>query len=591
MAAYDGPLAKILAHAQNGDIGAQLALGKIYQFGKGVIANLDQALEWFESAAAQDSAEARYHLGVIHSMGQSSSLNYPKALKYYRLAAGQGHAQAQYNLGVMYGAGHGIGKDKIAAYALFKVSRQNGNTKQLDPSASADEMKQIDALVSEMQKPGNLLNALEQRQQQYQKQKMAMAAMKWQNHASTNAIKRKRSGGISPFFKTAFFLSIAIWLLWPPSSKGPLPQQTGSIVNRDAAQQASFDSQCIGPAITDPNAYVQAQEEAAEEGYTINRTLRCIDRPSYESVQAEKVAFAKRQAQQQAEQRQRLADAGQSQLTLARLGFQTAIQIKDANPAPLPNPPAELFIRSDYQGAKKNWLPAFITPDPHDGQRHAAIIWLTGGDSNSLGDFWTPGPDSNDQSVRAFRDAGIVMYFPTLRGGNGDANGKELFLGEVDDVLAAAAQLAKSDYVDPKRIYLGGHSTGGTLALLVAEIQNPFKAVFAFGPVDQIDRYPPSLFPVPISDYGERELKLRSPIHWLTGIRNPAYLIEGMSGSNNSAALDAMCEPPLNPMLHCVRVQHADHFSVLHKVNQRLAAKILIDNVVALSLTDEEFNQ
>jgi predicted alpha/beta-hydrolase family hydrolase len=277
-------------------------------------------------------------------------------------------------------------------------------------------------------------------------------------------------------------------------------------------------------------------------------------------------------------------------LTLARLGFQTAIRIKDANPAPLPNPPAALFIRSDYQAPGNNWLPAFITPDPHDGQRHAAIIWLTGGDSNSLGDFWTPGPDSNDQSARAFRDAGMVMYFPTLRGGNGDATGKELFLGEVDDVLAAAAQLAKAEYVDPKRIYLGGHSTGGTLALLVAEMKNPFKAIFAFGPVDQIDRYPPSLFPVQVADYGEREIKLRSPIHWLPGIHNPTYLIEGMSGTSNGAALEAMCKATDNPMVHCVRVHNADHFSVLHKVTQRLAAKILIDNMVALSLTAEEFN-
>jgi hypothetical protein len=133
MAANDGPLAKILAHAQNGDIGAQLALGKIYQFCKGVTVDPDQALKWFESAAAQDSADARCHLGVIHSIVQGGSLNYPKALKYYRLAASQGHAQAQYNLGVMYGAGHAIGKDKIAAYTLFKVSRQNGNIKQLKP--------------------------------------------------------------------------------------------------------------------------------------------------------------------------------------------------------------------------------------------------------------------------------------------------------------------------------------------------------------------------------------------------------------------------------------------------------------------------
>ena len=36
--------------------------------------------------------------------------------------------------------------------------------------------------------------------------------------------------------------------------------------------------------------------------------------------------------------------------------------------------------------------------------------------------------------------------------------------------------LAAQPYVDPARIYLGGHSTGGTLALLVAECSETFRA-------------------------------------------------------------------------------------------------------------------
>lgn len=55
------------------------------------------------------------------------------------------------------------------------------------------------------------------------------------------------------------------------------------------------------------------------------------------------------------------------------------------------------------------------------------------------------------------------MMFPSLRGGNDNPGVKEGFLAEVDDVLAAADFLGKQNYVDPGRIYLGGHSTGGTL--------------------------------------------------------------------------------------------------------------------------------
>ena len=57
-----------------------------------------------------------------------------------------------------------------------------------------------------------------------------------------------------------------------------------------------------------------------------------------------------------------------------------------------------------------------------------------------------------------------------LRDGRTRSPGRvEFCAGEVDDVLAAARFLATQPYVDTNRIYLGGHSTGGTLALLVSE--------------------------------------------------------------------------------------------------------------------------
>ena len=44
----------------------------------------------------------------------------------------------------------------------------------------------------------------------------------------------------------------------------------------------------------------------------------------------------------------------------------------------------------------------------------------------------------NDQTASAYRKAGIVMMFPSLRGGNDNPGPKEGFLGEVDDIIAAA---------------------------------------------------------------------------------------------------------------------------------------------------------
>jgi len=62
-------------------------------------------------------------------------------------------------------------------------------------------------------------------------------------------------------------------------------------------------------------------------------------------------------------------------------------------------------------------------------------------------------------------------------------------LGEVDDVLDATTYLEKQPYVDSHRIYLGGHSTGGTLALLAAECSDRFRTVFSFALVEDVSVY------------------------------------------------------------------------------------------------------
>src|SRR5690606_3682486 len=100
-----------------------------------------------------------------------------------------------------------------------------------------------------------------------------------------------------------------------------------------------------------------------------------------------------------------------------------------------------------------------------------------------------PGPPSDDQSASAYREAGMLMMFPTLRGGNDNPGRREAFWGEVDDVLAALEAARRLPYVDPQRIYLGGHSTGATLALLVAASGASVNAVVALGPVADISGY------------------------------------------------------------------------------------------------------
>jgi dipeptidyl aminopeptidase/acylaminoacyl peptidase len=278
-----------------------------------------------------------------------------------------------------------------------------------------------------------------------------------------------------------------------------------------------------------------------------------------------------------------------SSLFEARQGFKTTLRPQENPKQPVEQAPADIFQTIKYT-ASVGELAAYLSPNPKDGKKHPAIIWITGGDCNSIGDVWSPAPRSNDQTAAAFRQAGIVMMFPSLRGGNDNAGVKEGFLGEVDDVLAALDYLQKLDFVDPKQIYLGGHSTGGTLALLVAEYSNRFRAVFSFGPVEDVSGYGANSGFLPFDTSIPKEVELRSPIKWLSSIKSPVWVFEGTEGNIDS--LKAMAKASSNPNVHFIEIKNTSHFATLAPINERIAKKILQDTGAAsnISFTEDEVN-
>jgi dipeptidyl aminopeptidase/acylaminoacyl peptidase len=270
----------------------------------------------------------------------------------------------------------------------------------------------------------------------------------------------------------------------------------------------------------------------------------------------------------------KVAGAKTSARTLveARRGFVTRpLPHRPGKPAPVP--PANIFQLIRYDSAVGP-LAAYLTPDPGDGSKHPAIVWITGGDCNTIDELWEDAPRNNDQTAAAYRKAGIVMMFPSLRGGNNNPGQHEGFFGEVDDVIAAADFLASQDYVDPGRIYLGGHSTGGTLVMLVAESTDRFRAVFSFGPVDTVQGYSSEYLTFDTSN--PKEFRLRAPIRWMNSVRTPLFVIEG-AGQGNLASLQAMARASTNPHIHFHPVSGHTHFSILAPANNLIARKILED--------------
>ena len=247
-------------------------------------------------------------------------------------------------------------------------------------------------------------------------------------------------------------------------------------------------------------------------------------------------------------------------LSEARKGFTTKIISDGEDYGPPESPVGDEFELIHYK-APVGDLAAYVTADLGDGMKRPAIIWITGGDNNTIGDVWSPQPASNDQSASPFRKAGMVMMFPSQRGGNDNPGQREGFYGEVDDILAATDHLARLPYVDPEQIYLGGHSTGGTMAMLVGACSDRYRGILALGPVAAVSQYGGMFVYCDPDD--EEEMRLRSPIYWMHSVKTPMYVLEGADQGNWDGSIEVMAENNENLKIKFFPVRGHNHFSVI----------------------------
>lgn len=268
------------------------------------------------------------------------------------------------------------------------------------------------------------------------------------------------------------------------------------------------------------------------------------------------------------------ANGQETQISLAEFKkeHQTKLLRKEKIGAPVAEPPAGVFEQVSYE-APLGKMAAYISPDPKDGKKHPIIIWRVGGFANSISDsMWEDADPENDQTASQYRKAGVLMMHPSLRGGNENPGFIEGCYGEVEDVLAAAEYAKKLPYVDPEQIYLGGHSVGGTLALLTAAMdKHPFKAVISFGPIHSTSQYGSENVPFDVES--EPEIVGRAPIVFLDNITTDTWVIEG-TDDGNLEALKHMQENCKNPKVRFVEVP-GDHFSVLAPLNEFIAKRIV----------------
>lgn len=108
----------------------------------------------------------------------------------------------------------------------------------------------------------------------------------------------------------------------------------------------------------------------------------------------------------------------------------------------------------------KAWVQS---PPVRRGAKLPAVVFFHGEFAFTANDF---------KNCKPFLDAGFVVMAPMLRGENGNPGDCEMFLGEVDDAVAAVNWLAKQRVVDPRRIYTFGHSAGGVISAMLSLMDN-----------------------------------------------------------------------------------------------------------------------
>jgi dienelactone hydrolase len=206
----------------------------------------------------------------------------------------------------------------------------------------------------------------------------------------------------------------------------------------------------------------------------------------------------------------------------ARKGFQTTLTQKGESPQPWdPQTPPAGVQELQYQSGGLT-LTAWVdgpAKRPAGGPLKPAVLYLHSGFAFAKEDW---------EEAKPFRDAGFVTMVPILRGENGQPGNFTLFYDEVDDAVAAGEALAKTPGVDPNRIYVAGHSAGGTLAMLAAMTSKRFKACASLaGSPDQgkFLQYEP--VDPPFDPENAREIEMRSPLAYPKSFKCPVRVYYG----------------------------------------------------------------
>lgn len=172
-----------------------------------------------------------------------------------------------------------------------------------------------------------------------------------------------------------------------------------------------------------------------------------------------------------------------------------------------------------YQSGDLN-LQAWISKIPDDTKKYPAVVYAHGGFAFDKEDW---------DNIKPYLDAGFIVMTPTFRGENGNPGNFEFLYGEVDDLINAGKYLANQKNIDSSKIFLAGHSCGGSLSMLVSLLPSPYSAIATFGASpDQEFTFSHGWEKDASFDLkNPKEIELRSPIDYIYCLHKPLYVYVG----------------------------------------------------------------
>ncbi|MFA5960640.1 MAG: endopeptidase IV [Tatlockia sp.] len=167
---YQSVLSKLYGEAILGNSTAQFEIGQLYQYGIAVAKNPQQALTYYQLAAAQQEIRAEYNLGILYLEGETNPVNYKQGLVWLTDAAFKGNVYAQYALANMYEKGFTdkegkeiVSVDPQQALAMYYLASSNNfGPAQYSLAEYLVKQKELNLSVAAKEKRTPLIRSLYQ---------------------------------------------------------------------------------------------------------------------------------------------------------------------------------------------------------------------------------------------------------------------------------------------------------------------------------------------------------------------------------------------------------------------------------------------